>query len=118
MKYSNDDYREMEVKDLGFEDALEDENFNKKPGDIMEYCGFNDSFMRSIPDFQDDELITFIRAMGAYYTDGIEPDYESIKSTAVKMALRGNITSHDKRIEAKYVQAYQSFVKGKKRRKS
>lgn len=116
MSFTTDDYKSMEVKELTYEDAVNDENFTKRPADVAKYCGLDDSFMRSISDFQDDELVTFIRAMGDFYVDGILPDYSSITSTAVKLSLRGNIQSHSERMRAAYVSAYQSFVKGKKRK--
>lgn len=113
--FSIDDYKAMDVASLTVDDALNDTNFNKRPSDVQKYCGIDNSFMESMADFTDGELITFMRAMGEYYNNGTLPDYGSITSTAVKMALRSNIASHKERMEAAYVSAYQSFVKGKKR---
>ncbi len=115
--FSIDDYKAMDVATLTADDALNDTNFNKRPSDVQKYCGLDDSFMASMADFTDDELITFMRAMGEYYNNGTLPDYGSITSTAVKMALRSNIANHKERLEAAYVKAYQAFVKGKKRTK-
>lgn len=115
MGFSIDDYKAMDVATLTADDAINDDNFNKRPCDVQKYCGLDDSFMASMSDFTDNELVAFMRAMGEYYNNGTLPDYGSITSTAVKMALRSNIASHKERLEAAYVKAYQAFVKGKKR---
>ena len=115
MMYTVDDYKGMDLTTLTFDDAMNDDGFDKKPTDVVKYCGLDDSFMRSIPDFNDDELLAFMRAMSDFYNDNREPDYTTITSTAVKMALRSCIANHKERIKAAYVKAYQSFVRGKKR---
>ena len=116
MKYTTDDYKAMYISALTIDDALNDENFTKTPDDFLKYCGFTDGFMRSISDFQDDEIVLFVRAMGRFYVDVTLPDYDSIKSTAVKMALRENIPAHTARTNDLFLKGYGAFVKGKKRK--
>jgi len=112
------DYKQLDVASLTIEDAQNDPGFTKTRADVVRYCGLNDSFMRSVSDFEDDELIDFLRAMAEYYVDGLMPEYSTIESTAVRLALRENIASHSARVDAAYLDSYKSFVRGKKRKQT
>lgn len=111
------DYDNMDVSTLTAEDALKDATFNKTQFDVMRFCAIDDSVMRTIPEFTDDELIVFMRYMSDFYTNGAFPDYASITSTAARMALRANISAHIERMNKTLLDSYKAFVKGKKSKK-
>lgn len=111
------DYDDMDVSTLTAEDALKDTTFNKTQYDVMRFCAIDDSVMRTIPEFTDDELIVFVRYLADFYINGQFPDYSSITSTAARMALRANISAHIERMNKTLQDSYKAFVKGKKSKK-
>lgn len=111
------DYDGMDVSELTTEDALRDATFGKTQWDIVKFCAIDDAVMRTIPEFTDDELIVFMRYMADFYVNGAFPDYSSITSTAVRMALRANIDGHMARINKALLDSYKSYVKGKRTKK-
>lgn len=111
------DYDSMDVATLTADDALKDANFNKTQFDVMRFCAIDDSVMRTIPEFTDDELIVFVRYLADFYINGTFPDYSSVTSTAARMALRSNITAHIERMNKTLLDSYKAFVKGKKSKK-
>ena len=111
------DYDNMDVATLTADDALRDATFNKTQFDVMRFCAIDDSVMRTIPEFTDDELIVFMRYMADFYVNGAWPDYTSITSTAARMALRSNVAAHVERMNKTLLDSYKAFVKGKKSKK-
>lgn len=111
------EYDAIDVSALTTDDALRDANFNKTQFDVMRFCAIDDSVMRTIPEFTDDELIVFMRYMADFYINGTMPDYTSTPSTAARMALRANITAHTERMNKTLLDSYKAFVKGKKTKK-
>lgn len=111
------EYDEMDVSLLTADDALRDGNFNKTQFDVMKFCAVDDSVMRTIPEFTDDELVVFMRYLADFYINGAWPDYSSVTSTAARMALRSNISAHMERMNKTLTDSYKAFVKGKKTKK-
>lgn len=111
------DYDAMDVSTLTAEDALKDANYNKTQFDVMRFCAIDDSVMRTLPEFNDDELIVFIRSLADFYINGAWPDYATITSTAARMALRANISAHIERMNKTLLDSYKAYVKGKKTKK-
>lgn len=112
------DYKQLDVASLTIDDALNDPNFKKTRADVTRFCALNDSLWKSFPDFDDAEMLAYMRAMTAYYNTGLSPDYSAIQSTAVRLALRESIASHSARVDAAYLDSYKSFVRGKKRKQT
>lgn len=113
-KPTQSDYDSMDVAELTTEDALRDVSFGKTQWDVMRFMAIDDSVMRTVPEFTDGELIVFMRSMAEFYVNGTFPDYGSITSTAVRMALRANITAHIERMNKTLLDSYKAFVKGKR----
>ena len=116
-KPTQSDYDSMDLSMLTADDALADENFNKTQFDVMRFCAIDDSVMRTIPEFTDDELLVFMRALADFYVNGCYPDYAGITSTAVRMALRSNLDAHVTRMNKALAESYKSFCKGKRSKK-
>lgn len=108
------DYDSMDVAELTTEDALRDVSFGKTQWDVMRFMAIDDSVMRTVPEFTDDELVVFMRSMAEFYVNGTFPDYGNVTSTAVRMALRANITAHIERMNKTLLDSYKAFVKGKR----
>ena len=107
------DYTTIDTAALTYEDAIEDEAFNKKPSDYFEYVALDASIVKSIiQDFNIDEAGEALMFIADYCTNGgNEPDYTSMSTTAIKLTVRTVISNHERRMKAEYLRHYRQFVK-------
>lgn len=97
--------------DDAVEYALADEAFKKKPQDFFAYVCIDKAILKSVLlDFSIDEAGEAFMFIADYCTNGTEPDYTSMSSTAVKLAVRSIIDAHEKRMNAEFVRHYRQFV--------
>lgn len=104
---------------LTYEDAIEDEAFNKKPSDYFEYVALDASIIQSIiQDFGIDEAGEAIMYIADFCANGNEPDYTSMSTTAIKIVVRSVISNHEKRMMAEYLRHYRQFVKAQAKKQA
>jgi hypothetical protein len=110
-------YTDIDVKTLTVDDALRDTDWNKQPMDYVRYVTIEMPILQSIAeDFTSDETRRFMQVLALYFINGIEPDYHTIQSTAVKQAVRITITAQTERIESVYLTHYKQYVSAIQRR--
>jgi hypothetical protein len=110
-------YTDIDVKTLTVDDALRDTDWNKQPMDYVRYVTIEMPILQSIAeDFTSEETQRFMQVLALYFINGLEPDYRTIKSTAVKQAVRITITAQTERIESVYLTHYKQYVSAIQRR--
>lgn len=112
------DYRQMDVSTLTLDDALNDAEWGKRPWDYVSFVAIDTGILESFADFTftDAELVETMRAVAVYCVTGEQPDYASMGTTAVKMAVRMLIRAHDARINAEYLKHYKQYVAAMKKK--
>lgn len=104
-------YTDLDTKALTLDDALNDSDWGKKPRDYLKYITIEFPILESIAeDFSADETKRLMNVLALHYVYGIEPDYQSIDSSAVKQAVRITIASQKERIESVYLTHYKQYV--------
>lgn len=104
-------YLDMDSKNLTLDDALNDADWGKQPKDYLRYVTLEFAILQSIADdYTSDETKRLMQVLALYYVDGIEPDYSTIESSAVKQAVRVTITGQQARIESEYLRHYRQYV--------
>lgn len=110
-------YTDIDVKTLTVDDAMRDADWNKQPMDYVRYVTIEMPILQSIAeDFTSEETQRFMQVLALYFINGLEPDYRTIKSTAVKQAVRITITAQTERIESVYLTHYKQYVSAIQRR--
>lgn len=113
------DYTSIDTAALTYEDAIEDEAFNKKPSDYFEYVALDASIIQSIiQDFGIDEAGEAIMYIADFCANGTEPDYTSMSTTAIKIVVRSVISNHEKRMMSEYLRHYRQFVKAQAKKQA
>lgn len=110
------DYRQVDVTTLTFDDALNDTEWGKRPWDYVAFVAIDAGVLEGFADFTDAELAETMRAVAAYCVTGAQPDYGSMGTTAVKIAVRTMIRAHDARINAEYLKHYKQYVAAMKKK--
>ena len=110
------DYRQVDVTTLTLDDALNDAEWGKRPWDYVAFVAIDAGVLESFADFNDAEIAETMRAVAAYCVTGEQPDYGSMGTTAVKIAVRTLTHNHDARINAEYLKHYKQFVSAKKKK--
>ena len=112
-------YADVDVRTLTVDDALNDASWGKTPSDYLRYVTIDFPILQSIAeDFTTEETRRFICVLSLYYVNGIEPDYNTIGSTAVKQAIRLTIAAQQERIQSTYLTHYKQYVSAIKRREA
>lgn len=113
-------YTDVDVNTVGYEDAINDPEWGGKgimPRNFLKYISFPVSVLQSIAeDFKDYETLRLMNALSLYYTAGLEPDYSSINSSGVKMALRSIISDQEEKMRSEYVKHYKQHIRAIQRR--
>ena len=110
-------YTGVDVKSLTVDDAIQDNDWGKKPMDYVRYVTIELPILQSIAeDFTSEETKRLMQVLALYFVNGIEPDYKSIQSSAVKQAVRITIAAQTERIESVYLTHYKQFVAAIQRR--
>jgi len=110
-------YTGIDVKTLTVEDAMQDSDWGKQPMDYVRYVTIEMPILQSIAeDFSSDETKRLMQVLALYFISGIEPDYSSIHSSAVKQAVRITIAAQTERIESMYLTHYKQYVSAIQRR--
>lgn len=109
------DYLEKDINAITVEEAMADDEWGLKPGDVTEYIGIDIPVLATFADFTDQELIETMRTVTAYYVDGVIPDYSTLRSAAVKIAVRSIIAGHQRRMNTAYLKRYKQYVGAKQR---
>lgn len=110
------DYRQVDVTTLTFDDAYNDAEWGKRPWDYVAFAAIDTGVLESFDDFSDEELSETMRAVAAYCVKGLLPDYDEMRTTAVKIAVRTMIRAHDARINAEYLKHYKQYVTAMKKK--
>lgn len=110
------DYRQVDVATLTVDDALADSAWCKRPCDYFSFLSINADMLESFSDCTDTELAEIMRAVAAYCVTGEQPGYDSMSTTAVRMAVRSIIRNHDARISAEYLKHYRQYVTATKKK--
>lgn len=110
------DYRQVDVSTLTLEDALSDREWGRRPCDYFSFLALDAGVLEGFTDFTGAELAETMRAVAAYCVTGEVPDYSSMGTTAVKLAVRTIIRNHDARINAEFLKHYKQFVTATKKK--
>lgn len=110
-------YTGVDVKSLTVDDAIQDAAWGKQPMDYVRYVTIELPILQSIAeDFTSDETKRLMQVLALYFVNNIEPDYQSIQSSAVKQAVRITIAAQTERIESLYLTHYKQYVSAIQRR--
>lgn len=109
------DYRNVDISTLTVDDALHDADWGKRPCDFFKYVTIDTAVLTTLDDFTDDEIAQSMRAIRAYCLAGVLPDYSTMKSTAIKVAVRSVIAAHEERMNGEYLRRYKQFAGAKQR---
>lgn len=110
-------YTGVDVKGLTVDDAVQDTAWGKRPMDYVRYVTIELPILQSIAeDFTSDETKRLMQVLALYFVNGIDPDYQSIQSSAVKQAVRITIAAQTERIESLYLTHYKQYVSAIQRR--
>lgn len=110
-------YTGIDVKSLTVDDAIQDTAWGKQPMHYVRYVTLELPILQSIAeDFTGDETKRLMQVLALYFIDGIEPDYQTIQSSAVKQAVRITIAAQTERIESLYLTHYKQYVAAMQRK--
>lgn len=109
------DYLNMDVSALTVDDARHDTEWGKQPHDFFRYVTIDTAVLTTFDDFTDEEIVQTIKAIRAYCLEGELPDYRTMKSTAVKVAVRSVIAAHEERMTGEYLKKYKQYAGAKQR---